>query len=37
VLEMIALILQCIARLIFDAPASPRSLHEPIHCAFIDP
>src|ERR671911_1222150 len=36
VLEMIALILQRIERLIFDAPARPCPLHEPIHRAFVD-
>src|SRR5207244_7498814 len=36
VLEMIALIFQRIERLIFDAPASPCPLHEPIHRAFVD-
>ena len=36
VLEMIALIFQRIERLIFDAPASPRPLHEAVNRAFVD-
>ena len=36
VLEMLALIFQRIERRIFDAPASPCPLHEPIHRAFVD-
>ena len=35
VLEMIALILERIERLLFDAPASPCPLHEPLHRAWL--
>src|SRR5687767_12219757 len=36
VLEMIALILQRIEGLIFNAPARPRPLHEAVNRAFVD-
>jgi hypothetical protein len=37
VLEVIALVFQRIERFIFDAPARPGALYEPVHRALVDP